>query len=921
MEIFPSIKWQPSDTRPLWRRLGSVFVLLWAFELLVSGCINGEPSPGDLVKGNNPPIAKAGPDQNVARGATVILDGSESFDPDTPENGASTSGADLSFRWRFTQRPLGSGAALGGSTLPKPTFVADVDGLYRVELVVGEIVSTDLSTDIPGDGQAGAASTPDEVVIFAGAPGPFTDSGNKLLLDGSHFATTLLPMTVGGAANLTAEAWVWIDHVPAAAALIMGKESVFDLILQTDGTVVFQWFGPGASQTGGVPLSLQTWHHLAAVIDRANARGFLAVDGKILAAAAIAGDLNTNTKRFNVGGRDGTGLLTAMLDEVRVTDNVRYTADFNPPLIPLVADTPFAENFQNTVHGLWHFDELAGITLFADLSLRSNDLFLVGQTGFRPLTRLLNARIDHRALVLGNRIWVAGGLNEVGDAVVPTESIDTDDQVTLDADLNITTNTQVTVTNLAGPLGNGTQTTFNFSVQTAPPISGLSVSSDTLRVLDDGKGAIAGPGITTGTVNYVNGQASLTFAAAPTAGTLRIIAGGFTAIDDGAGKLFINGAERGTIIGNVVNVVFPAPLSPGSLKVLANTLTVTYDSGGNPSGTGIVSGLFNPTTGQVVVEFSQAPVANENLRLNYQFTHSSGISDHSLTKLSDHTVLIAGGSDVEALGRVAQDVATFYDSTVPPATLSPVGKLIFPRRLHTAGRLNNGDVLIVGGENFDGFSRTALNSVEVYDALGKSFSALAETLMTARSLHKMIALRDCPTNPNDDRFLVTGGIGTDNQPLASAERYDVTLSKFLNAGAMKKRRFRHAMVCLPDGKVLVTGGIDETGQVLRSAEIYDPVTGLFTEVESQMVFFRAEHSATLLPDNTILIAGGLDFLGPHHAAEIFNPVTQVFTRVSSSSLAFPRFGHLALPWKNGVAIIGGGNTQGQAIPLVEFYLP
>src|SRR6185436_9112996 len=49
--------------------------------------------------GNAAPIADAGPDQTVALGAIVTLDGGRSSDAD---------GDSLAFRWRFTSRPAGS---------------------------------------------------------------------------------------------------------------------------------------------------------------------------------------------------------------------------------------------------------------------------------------------------------------------------------------------------------------------------------------------------------------------------------------------------------------------------------------------------------------------------------------------------------------------------------------------------------------------------------------------------------------------------------------------------------------------------------------------------------------------------------------------------------------------------------------------
>ena len=78
---------------------------------------------------NQAPIADGGPDQTVARGATVRLDGGASSDPE---------GAALTFAWTLLSRPQGSGATLAGATTATPAFVADVNGTYVVRLVVND---------------------------------------------------------------------------------------------------------------------------------------------------------------------------------------------------------------------------------------------------------------------------------------------------------------------------------------------------------------------------------------------------------------------------------------------------------------------------------------------------------------------------------------------------------------------------------------------------------------------------------------------------------------------------------------------------------------------------------------------------------------------------------------------------------------
>lgn len=82
---------------------------------------------------NNPPKAKIGDDQFVNIGATVTLDGSGSSDPD---------GDTLTFSWKL-EVPTGSKAALSDAKVPKPTFVVDLEGDYKVTLEISDGEKTD----------------------------------------------------------------------------------------------------------------------------------------------------------------------------------------------------------------------------------------------------------------------------------------------------------------------------------------------------------------------------------------------------------------------------------------------------------------------------------------------------------------------------------------------------------------------------------------------------------------------------------------------------------------------------------------------------------------------------------------------------------------------------------------------------------
>ncbi len=103
----------------------------YKLQLQVSDGTNKKTSVAITVrakKGSNaPPVAKAGPDQDVDPGALVTLDGSASNDPD---------GDKITYIWKFVTKPAGSKAVIEKPDTAKPTFTADLEGNYVIELEV-----------------------------------------------------------------------------------------------------------------------------------------------------------------------------------------------------------------------------------------------------------------------------------------------------------------------------------------------------------------------------------------------------------------------------------------------------------------------------------------------------------------------------------------------------------------------------------------------------------------------------------------------------------------------------------------------------------------------------------------------------------------------------------------------------------------
>ena len=124
----------------------------------------GSDSAPDTVRidtTNSAPVADAGPDQTIPRGATVQLDGTGSSDVD---------GDLLAFRWTFQSRPPGSQATLTDASIDRPAFVADLPGRYVLELLVsdGLLDSKPATVRIDTRNSRPLSSAGDDLVVTVG---------------------------------------------------------------------------------------------------------------------------------------------------------------------------------------------------------------------------------------------------------------------------------------------------------------------------------------------------------------------------------------------------------------------------------------------------------------------------------------------------------------------------------------------------------------------------------------------------------------------------------------------------------------------------------------------------------------------------------------------------------------------------------
>lgn len=221
------------------------------------------------------------------------------------------------------------------------------------------------------------------------------------------------------------------------------------------------------------------------------------------------------------------------------------------------------------------------------------------------------------------------------------------------------------------------------------------------------------------------------------------------------------------------------------------------------------------------------------------------------------------------------------------------GNLSTPRFDHTATRLNDGRVLVVGGSN----GTVRLNSAEIYDPSTDSWSSTG-SLPDASLGHTATLLI------SDGRVLVAGGgpgAGATNTYL-----FDPATGTFSDAGFMNDARTDHTATLLDDGRVLVAGGTGPGG-ILSSAEIYDPAAGAWSSAE-KMADPREFHTATRLVDGRVLVAGGNGASGALFSAEIFDPASGTWS--VTGNLGARRANHGNVPRWRRLPSAGGRRTRG-----------
>jgi hypothetical protein len=278
--------------------------------------------------------------------------------------------------------------------------------------------------------------------------------------------------------------------------------------------------------------------------------------------------------------------------------------------------------------------------------------------------------------------------------------------------------------------------------------------------------------------------------------------------------------------------------------------------------------------------------------------------------LQSGKVLAVGGIDASGTHTTAE----LYDPG--NSTWSMTGSMTGLRADFGMTLLQSGGVLAAGGTISPKFV-AVLSTAELYDPSAGTWSATG-SMYDGR-------VRPTATLLTNGNVLVVGGDDW-SKPLdlvPSAEIYETNQGQWIRVASPSLARFRHTATLLKDGRVLITGGDDySVASRALPAEIYDPAHGTWTNT-GPMTIVRSDHTATLQPDGTVLVVGGTNYgTGypvPLASAEIYDPTTNTWT--PTGDLSSPRAEHVAVALPSGKTLVIGGQNfgYGPSLTFGEIY--
>ena len=288
-----------------------------------------------------------------------------------------------------------------------------------------------------------------------------------------------------------------------------------------------------------------------------------------------------------------------------------------------------------------------------------------------------------------------------------------------------------------------------------------------------------------------------------------------------------------------------------------------------------------------------------------------------------------------SLGAVAVATSAVLSIAITSSATSIVGywqsgaSLITPTINATETLLANGLVLVAGGEDFVGGVATPLTTAELYSPTTGTWTATG-SLNTPRFNASAVLL-------NNGNVLIAGGeniVSGVSTPLASAELYNPSSGLWTTTGAIpvpvNTGMFNSTLTLLSSGKALIAGGESINAGVtttLSTSYVFNPA-GTWVATTTNLQTAAYSGTATLLANGDVIMIGGESVSSGVSTAlpnlQLYNPATGINGSWSSPSATLPTaaFGATGSLLSNGEVLFAGGETIASGIitPLATAYL-
>jgi len=378
-----------------------------------------------------------------------------------------------------------------------------------------------------------------------------------------------------------------------------------------------------------------------------------------------------------------------------------------------------------------------------------------------------------------------------------------------------------------------------------------------------------------------------------------------------------------------------ADASPTVITIERHTANLTMRSGHTSTslnGTGAVPGLVLTCGGGITPRTAIAGVLNQTVSGVLATTElydydtqtvtaarpmNQARGFHTATKLANGKVVVIGGVDTEG---VVTDTIETYDPALNTWTTSAV-TLTTARKNHTATLLTDNRILIAGGDT----GSTATDKYQIYTP-GADTIDTEQSMVKARSLH-------CAVKLPDDNVLIAGGYDAANVNLVNAELFTPGADTTAATGSMTVARANFGMElvgtdALPPTKVIAVGNDHELTN-RDTWQTYDIAGGTWSATTAAGNLRFATDNLVRLTNGHVVGLDGYDNSAPESAIGFTYDGT-TFTNITAqppsvTDLGGPRFNTQIVEIKSGdgttikniVASIGGSFYHGTAF----FYMP